>query len=98
MATAAVSSQSSGELEPPASNSQSETDRRMAMRQKALEIRIQETRPPVTRINRKAKNAAVSWSSTAVVWRTAEAAYVMSILFCLYSETSPKSIYKETIP
>ena len=59
--------------ELPANNCQSESDRRMAMIQKALEMRIQEIRPPVTRINLKAKTAAVSCSSTAVVWSPADA-------------------------
>ena len=42
MATATGSSKRPGDDTCPASNSQSESDRRMAMRQKAPEIRIQE--------------------------------------------------------
>ena len=81
MATAAASSKSFGVGYLPASNSQSDSDRRMAMIQKAPQISIQETRPPLTRINCNAKNAAVSWSSTAAVWSTAEVIKIMSIHF-----------------
>ena len=57
MVIAAASSRSFGRCGPPANNCQSESDRRRAMTQKALEIRIQEIRPPVIRINFRAKNA-----------------------------------------
>jgi hypothetical protein len=83
MASAKMESRRSKELINPLgfpdSKSQSESDRRMAMRHKALEIKIQEDHLPVMRINLRANNAAVSWRSTAIAWSALEARKVRFI-------------------
>ncbi len=81
MASAKASSQSSiGVSFPSEQFPKAETDRRMAMRLKAIEIKIQEVHSPVRRINLKAKNAAISWQVTATAWRETEAKKVKFIM------------------